>query len=545
MIKNALIVLLALSLSFCKLYSTQSVIHAKTPAGYLPLKIDNNSKTLSNQDIYILIKGINPTTNSSCYVSIDSTTGIGTCVDTSGTTSSYSYSYPISSLLQTSDGCIIYLPQVISGRIYVSLAYPLDLLTDPASGVALDPDALNTSDPNYYILYDKVEFTYLASGSPAVDFNPTAVDFFSLPLYIQLKTNSGTQFSGFSQNRANIFSRIVAVFAQYDKTPNKIWSNLIIPFKDSTTQQEITPLRIASTGKAMTTAPALFDPNYLSNNAYGFNWIQNVWSTYYQSHSLSIDATELAAPNNQIFTGQVNSSNQFVFTAASGTPTVVINLPTNSSPFFSAAGDSFSASNDTPQAIIIRDLTSAFVTGLLPTSSANILGGAFFAQNKTRYYTNNPLLPSSASNTGPWYDLYSKALHSLKSKIYTFAYDDLLGISGTVSANMINSPSVTISLGDLTGTIIPNPFTDSILYDITVNFASINPVYYQGQLLQNNQTLTNISVPFSVELLGSDNQMHTANIYIKYPQVRPTFPGATGIIINQTGPSSATIVFPG
>lgn len=515
-------------------------------SGYLPITFNNSSQTLSNAQVYVLIKGINPSTNKDCYVNFDSSTGVGACVDVTTGTSSYTYSFPLSQFSQTSNGNVVYLPQVNSGRIYLSLAYPLDLLVDSASHRILDPDALNTNDSNFYILYDKIEFTYVVPGNPEVDLNPTAVDFFCLPLYLQLVTNSGVQSSGFNQNRANMIANIKTIFSQNDKTPNKIWNKLIIPFKDPSTQAEIAQLRIASTGKAMTTAPVLFDPMYLSNSAaYGFNWIQNVWTTYYQSHTLNIDATELSPPNNQIFTGHVNGANQFVFTGANGSPTVTINLPSSSYPFFGAAGDSFNTSNNTPQAIIVRDLTSAAITGLLPTSSSNILNSSFFASQRSNFYTNNPLLPAAGQNTGPWYDLYSKALHSFNSNIYTFAYDDLLGTSGTVAANMSDSPSVVISLGDLTGTTIPDPFTDTTLYNITVNFSPSNPIYYQGQPLQNNQTLTNITMPFTVQLLGSDKQTHSAHIYVKYPQVRPTYPGATGIIVNKTGANSATIVFPG
>jgi hypothetical protein len=551
MIRHTLFLLLAIGMTFSRLFGIlEEAVHSshrisRPTSQYLPVTFYNHSQILDDSQIYILIQGINPKTRHDCYVRVDPSTGKGTCVDVTASTKSSTYSYSLSSFPSNSNGRLVLLPQIDSGRIFVSIAYPLDLLVDPNSNKIQDPDALNVKDSNYYLLYDKIEFTYIATGHPAVVFNPTAVDFFCLPLYLQLLTNSGVQSSGFNHNRADIFSTVKSLFAQYDQTPNKVWNKLIIPFIDATTKTEITPLRIASTNKAMTTAPVLFDPIYLSNsNVYGYSWIQDVWSNYYKSHTLSIDATELPPPNNQIFIGKVNDANQFVFTGASGSPTVTINLPSSSYPFFGAAGQTFDTQNNTPQAIIVRNLTSAFVTGLLPTASSNILNKHFFANNKANYYTINPLLSPLGQSTGPWYDLYSKALHSLNNDIYTFAYDDLLGTDGTLAANMSDSPSIGITLGDLTGTTIPDPFTDSTLYTITVQLPPNNPISYQGQLLKNNQVLTNVSIPFSVQLLGSDKQKHTANIYIKYPQVRPTYPGATGIIIKQTGPTSATIVFP-
>ncbi len=555
MIKNTFLLMFFLGMTFSRLFSQTCMCPCEcppsnppptTPTGYLSLTFNNNSGVVGSDKVFFLIKGINPATKHDCYVSFDPTTGKGACVDAISSLNSYNFSYPISAFPKNSTGNVVFLPQVDSGRIYLSVAYPLDLLVDPNSNKILDPDALNTNDPNYYILYDKIEFTYVTPGNPEVDLNPTAVDFFSLPLYLELFTNSGTQASGFTQNRASIFSQIKAIFASYDTTPNKVWNNLIIPFIDPATQSEITQLRIASTSKAMTTAPVLFDPMYLSNSAaYGYNWIQDVWSTYYRSHTLSIDATELAPPNNQIFIGQVNNNNQFVFTGASGAPTVTINLPSSSFPFFGAAGDTFNTQNNTPQAIIVRDLTSAAMVGMLPTASSNVLNRQFFANNKWQYYTVNPFLSQTGKNTGPWYDLYSKALHSFNDNIYTFAYDDLLGIDGTVAANMSDSPSLAISLGDLSGTTIPDPFTDPTLYAITVQFSPSNPISYQGQPLHYGQTLTNVPMPFSVEIMGSDKNKYTANIYIKYPQVRPTYPGATGIKIEKNGPTAATITFPG
>lgn len=510
--------------------------------GYLTVGLVNHSNSVADENVYVLVKGIDPSTNKDCYVSFDAVTGKGFYSDATSASNSKDFSFKLSQFPKGNSGRVAYFPELASGRIYFSLGYPLEIGVDLFSNKILDPDALSSNDPNYYKLFDKIEFTYLNSG---VFMNPTAVDFFALPLQLVLHTNSGVQFSGFWQKRAAIFAKIRSIFAAEDKTPGKIWSNLIVPFKDPFTQKHLEDLRIASTSKGMGTVPPLFDPSYLNNNTYGFDWISNVWSGYYRSHVLQIDATELSPPNNKVFIGQVNGANQFVFAGSNGGPIVTINLPSSSYPFFAAAGDTFNAQNNTPQAIIIRDLTAAFDSGILPVDSSAVLNHNYFSANKSKFYTNNPLLPPESQTTGPWYDLYSKALHSFGNNIYTFAYDDVLGIDGTCAASLQDEPYAVITLADLRGTSIPDPYTDTNLYNVTVGVAANNPVMYQGQTLTNGQLLTNVSIPFTVELMGSDHQMHTTNIYIKYPQATPSFPGSTGIVINPHSPTQATVSFPG
>lgn len=520
-------------------------------SNFLPVTFVNGTKIVTDDNVYILVKGIDPLTNRDCYINFDPSSGVGSCVDVTTSTSSFSYSFKLSQLPSGGGGRLVYFPAVNSGRIYCSMGAQLNLHVDGVTQKIADPDPFNTSDPNYSTFYDKVEFTYQVPGG--IFMNLTAVDFFCLPISLHLTSNGAAQSSGFTQSRSSIFSSVRSIFAQNDRTAGKIWNNLIVPYRDPTTNTVTGDLRVVATGKGMSMSPPIFDPNYLSNNSYGFNWIANVWSSYYQSHSLSVDCTELAAPNNQIFTGHVNGANQFVFTAASGSPTVAINLPSNSEPFFAAAGGSFDAQNNTPQAIIIRDLTAATVTGLLPAPSGTILGRNYFASNMSRYYTANSLLPAAGQTTGPWYDLYSKALHSFGVPIYTFAYDDILGIDGTVAASNTANPAVTITLADLTGTPIPHttptpptPPTPppSGKYNVTVRTASNNPVTYNGQVLMYGQTISNVAQPFSVQLLGSDHVQHTANIYFSPPSVTPAYSGSTGILI-QVQNTNVILTFPG
>jgi hypothetical protein len=235
-----------------------------------------------------------------------------------------------------------------------------------------------------------------------------------------------------------------------------------------------------------------------------------------------------------------------VFTSSDGTHRVELSPPSNSEPFFAGAGDSFNAANNTPKAIIVRNLTAAFATGILPVDTgSHVLSKAYFEAKKETFYKPNANLTACGPWTGPWYDLYSKALHSLGHNIYTFAYDDVLGIDGTATSHLSESPHAYITLGDLSGTHIPDPYTDPSFYTITVHVASSNPVTHQGKILTSGQKLENVSMPFSVQFRGIDGRQHTANIYVKHPLVRPSFNGAEGVVIQKTGKHSATIIFPG
>lgn len=544
MVKKFFFLLFVTTILFHQLFAQNKPPH--TIFGYLPVILINNSKAVEDENVYILIKGIDPTNHKESYLRLDQNTGQGIYANAADAVSSFDYSYKLSSLPKTAEGHLVYLPPLTSGRIYFSIAYPMDLQVDPHTKNIRDPDALDKHDPNYYTLYDKIEFTYVSPGNPEIAMNPTAVDFFSLPLYLEMNTRSGIQHSGFFQKRADIFVTVKTIFAEEDKTAEKIWSNLIIPVHDPITHETIADLRIASPGKAMKANPAFFDIHYLSNgDLYGFNWIKSVWNTYYKSHTLNIDATELQPPHNKIFVGKVNSANQFVFTASDGSSVVTLNPPSDSAPFFEGAGDTFNALNNTPKAIIVRNLTAAFDTGILPVEiNKEALNKNYFLKSRSKFYTNNPQLPLEGQNTGPWYDLYSKALHSFGNNIYSFAYDDVLGIDGTTTTNMRDNPFVTITLGNLQDTVITDPFTDEGVYTITVHVADTNPVTFQGQALTNNQTISNVKAPFIVELSGTDGKQHKAAIYLKYPLVRPSFPGSESIAIEKNSNNTATISFP-
>lgn len=501
-------------------------------AAYFPVNIENQTNIASDQNLYVVVKA--SISGKDCIMSFDDN-GKGQCEIISPDTPLNSYSYPLSKLTANEGKITLYLPQVDSGRIYFSLNYPLDLHIDKKTNRIVDPDGFKPRDNNYYTLYDKVEFTFNKDGTWI---NPTAVDFFSIPITIEQKgAVSELNKAGLSKPRADILQQVKQQFTQYDMTTNHEWNHLFLSYDD-------TILRLISPGKAMikgipNTQP--FDPDYLNNESrYGFSYIDNLWE-YYKTHTLQIDCSEIAPfmkLDDYLFTGRVEND-QFIFSNQSKTSTVAIAKPSLSRAFFAGAGDSFDAENNTPKAIIVRQLTSAFEVGFLPAPDKTLINQEYFKTHKNHYYQNNDLWPSV--DQGPWYDLYSKALHSFNEAIYTFAYDDALAQDGTLHDSNGNNPSpVTISLGDMSGTRIIDPYSDQNTYTVTPVIGDGSIVMYKGHQLQSNQAEQDVTIPMHVTVNGTE-----ADIYISPQMVRPFFEAADGIVINKTSEKAATIIFPG
>lgn len=517
-------------------------------SSYFQVNLVNNSHIAEDSQVNIFIKGTDPLTNSDCVMRIDKN-GYGFCdlvgdMLLAGASVSSRYSYKLSDLpARSKNEHMVYLPPIASGRIYFSIGYPMDFYIDRFTKKILDPDGFKVRDTNYFTLYDKVEFTFNQNG---VWINPTAVDFFSLPISIlQEGSTSDVKRAGLSESRANIIAHVQHIFSRDDKSENKIWNKLFLKYDDHSL------LRIVVPGKAMISNIPNTDPfaaDYLTS------YIDYVWEYYnaktYPEHKIVIDCSELKSVvslDNYIFIGQT-VSDHLVFVNQTGTYKVDDISKPESISFFAGAVGSFNAENNTPKAIIIRQITSAFEVGLLPVMPLE--GNAFawngyldknyFHQMNKRFYQDNPLIPSSKINSLA-YDLYSKALHGFpEDPIYTFAYDDALGQDGTLY-DQFASPA-TITIQDMSGTHIPNPYTDSLKYDVTIYIGNNSIVMYEGQRLDSNKAtvLQNVSMPLRINFNNKE-----AIIYLKHPLIRPYFEGADGIIIKKLDATTATIIFPG
>ncbi|MEM1283717.1 MAG: beta-1,3-glucanase family protein [Chlamydiota bacterium] len=531
-------------------FSTSGFSHAGDSSStefFLPVEILNNTNLFQNADVYFLVKGINPVTGNECFLFFDDN-GQGQYVDITKDTKSKDFSFILSDYLTDENGIQLRIPQLVSGRIYLSLIRPMELEIKDAEGTLriVDADGFKPRDANYYTLYDKVELTYVDGGSWV---NPTAVDFFSLPIRIEQEgALSESTVAGLDRNREQAFEQLRKIVSQEDKTTNQEWNKLFLSFTDS--NSKTTTLRFMSPGKAMAKhveGAIPFDEKYLNNaQLYGVNWTDFIWD-YYKTHSLLIDTSELRHINplpgdEYLFKGFVDGETErWVFSTDAGF-VVEIEKPETSVPFFAGAIYPFDAANNTPKAIIIRQLTSAFEVGLLPLADGVTLDRFYLTNHMNDYFKANQLL--SEAEQGPWYDLYSKALHSFgdEEPIYSFAYDDALGQDGTLhDPNASNLSKVKITLGDMTGTEIADPYLDDIVYDVTVLIGEGSEVIHKGRVLHYGDVLGGVTTPFEVTLNGEK-----AEIYFKPVMVHPNFPSADGILV-QKDPQitdNITITFP-
>ncbi|HQU09181.1 MAG TPA: beta-1,3-glucanase family protein, partial [Opitutales bacterium] len=431
-------------------------------APYFIVHLANGSNLVSDDEVFIVIKGTNLVTGASCFVQFDQN-GIGTLADVYPSTDPSLYSYPLAAFPLFSATApstrTIQLPLIKSARIYFSIKYPLYLpITVNNLGVATitEPTPGDPGDPAYRILYDKVEVNYqtitTGEGLKYQSFvNPTAVDFFCLPLGLFQTGDTSPDAltnSGLTESRETILSQVQGMLSPppspgLDKSYDNVWKRLFVDYTDPSGTEAT--LRVLSPVKSIVVLPSIqtsadFDDYFLTNGnppgsgSYEFNYIDTVWNYYSTTggnNTLVIDCTELLGPpqlfpvpplaplGSYTFTGQVDSATgNFIFTNADSSYQVVVAKPTDSYPFF--AGASFTESccgtppcpiapdancsvNNTPGGIIVRQLSSAFVVGLLPAPNNTTVNAAYFKAQQstvpTTYYTNDPCLNTPPSST--------------------------------------------------------------------------------------------------------------------------------------------------
>ncbi|MCF6807083.1 beta-1,3-glucanase family protein [Thiotrichales bacterium 19S9-12] len=535
-------------------------------APVFPILIKNESG-IDDDHTFLLIKAekldaSGKTTGENCYMNFKSD-GYATCDTSSTLFNSFDATVRLSSLPQNSQGLReVFLPQSASGRMYFSYKYPMDLMLDQKTNKIVDADGFMPKDSNYYTLYDKVEYTFNNLGTWM---NPTAVDFFSLPIRITQSGSAHYQTTGLGYSRGVIFDDLIQIVNNDNPNTSSEWNKLFLSFISDNNDKTI--LRFISPGKAMInsildTDP--FDENFFTDtNKYGVNgqsYIDEIWS-YYNNHTLTIDISEIpgAGPNTYCHgTTNPNQENYpFNFTCDKGLGSVSIPKQTSSRPFFSGAVGDFDAANNTPKAVIVRELSSATVVGLLPAPNGTILNRQYFSNNKDKYYL-------KGTNAAQHYDLYAKALHSFGNDhpIYTFAYDDALAQDGTLhdpTPNGENPSTAVITLGAVNQDVnnLPNVFEeDNNNYHIRV----VIPNNQAGQpmlsitlnkkdgshvVLTSNQNYV-VKSPMEMDITNLINGMEykRVNLYLNKALVRPMVKGAEGIIVNKNMGESIEIIFP-
>jgi hypothetical protein len=409
------------------------------------VNIVNNTASPTTK-VYILVKGLNPNTKKQTFIKFTPGNPVGEYADVTtpdkdvhNPTQSIEYGYDYTMFKDAQGHYALHLPYLESGRIYISLDNQLRMPvvgTAPNLGIA-DPSPFNKSDPSYQYLYDKVEFTYLSNGVTVI--NPTAVDCLSLPITVTQKkmvnNKEETVVYGIEHSREQTFKDINAILTAAGNSPE--WTRLIIKKADGTI------LRIVAPGRD----DAFFNPNYLND------YITALW-TYYKTHDLSIDCSELTnlvpGLGSYIFVGRINDHDEFEFKnqpEAGKTPTVVTIGKPASRNFFLADQGPFQAPNNTVQAVLVRNICSAWSVGLLPTTS--MLNRDYYMAEKAAhaFYKDNAIILTTGTHK-PWYNLYAKAIHQVSKDIYAWAYDDAIGLDGTNFST--DAYPATLTVGPLT-----------------------------------------------------------------------------------------------
>jgi hypothetical protein len=434
--------------------------------GYLPIVIVNDSG-FADSDVYLTIIGaqvIGTTAQTTKMYMTFTAGGVGSYNLVSGSGSvpnvqlssitamaPHTYALYIPANSVGSDG--------ISGaRIYFQINNSTQLITY-SGGALTEPSVLNQSLASYNISFDKYEFAYIPMGSPQIAADGTAVDFFCLPLYGFLSTPdaSSPNHSGLYEPQSFIMKNVVPAFfdnrctGSFKSAILAQWNNLFSPTRSN-------PIRILSPGSAMSVGtassfPNKFDPNYFDNaGAYGFSLIQFLWSgsgAYYKTNGLYFGippsalytqpGTCLTNMVSGVYTASIDGSNVMNFcpsfttegqsffpapstaNASSPSPT---NGPTSYLIFASQNLNSTFAANLQGNQVS-KLFEEAMVAGLLPAafSPSNPLSNSYLAAHSGSYYKNSSNLPASAG--GPWYSVYSEAIHYC-GPIYAYGFDEPL-----------------------------------------------------------------------------------------------------------------------
>lgn len=233
---------------------------------YLPFVISNNT-TLNADEIYICFVGNYKTAGADIFFfALSENTsppmGVFSPVEVSNTTFSATYSYPLSSLPQSTTNAndyLCYIPSAPSNRFYFSINGPVYLQSDVPNSIA-SPTYFAFYDPNYNQLFESIEVGYILHGGSGgehitwtASINTTEVDAFGLPLRIQYQTFTPTDPSAVTQlvqvtnalpsgfgvgggggntTRNEILTAVINTLTDGDETGQspKEWPKLAIPF---------------------------------------------------------------------------------------------------------------------------------------------------------------------------------------------------------------------------------------------------------------------------------------------------------------------------
>lgn len=404
--------------------------------------------------------------------------GHGTLVTPTASTSSTTYSYALGTLEAAHDGAYdLYLP-ACSGRVYFSIGAPLQLGIVAGDPVTItDPLCADPTDPNYQVIYDKIQFNWNPEVyDPPIEataaINTTAVDYFGLPL--SLTMNGITV--GVTQPLATM--QKILLEGNASSTPPQpgldaaayagSWGMLPVQGSNGTVVRVLSPA----------TSPS-------STSDFLAGYIQSVWDHYgpakdpKKANTLTIDVWIPGGAENGSYVGSVNADGDFVFTNTDVTPAVTVSLPMpETSTIFACSGPGgWVPGGGTAQGVIVSAVTAAMNVGILPVGNATVLDNQFASLSGLPAYYANTL------NGQPAYNLYAALLHSGGDQIYAFAFDNVAGQSGQLMGAPDNV--ATVKLESLAG-VTPPALTSDATFDVTLvaGAGGSGSVVYDGQTLQ-------------------------------------------------------------
>jgi hypothetical protein len=483
---------------------------------YAPVVFINNSG-ISADRIYFLGTGKNLSGTIAHFMEPDLSTGICSFASPAVSNSAdANISVKLSELPSAGENSyLIYVPQQISGRCYLSIDSPLYLLTTDTTISA--PSVTSPRDPTYYTLYQNFELT-LDSGYNLYS-NVSNVDFYSLPMGIYSRTYpSGDAYptvdnlisSGFSvdTSRQSILTSVGNALVNSDLSTTAQWSKLTIPFYSNpyvTPASPLTDLRILAAKLSIGFETGGFTGAAYPQEAFNSNYLQTPLSgpitgksymtalgEYYNepNHLLLKIFPANQAEATYLMTGQSDTVLSLTAVSGTGATDLTINLSnlTTLDLLGGAVGSWDADSVFTPSGVtvwnteIAKLLSALFTIGQFPPRSTlpqPIIDSdsLYFVNYRDTYFQN----PTGFSEHGPWYNLFDQAMHPLMMKTdgyglgYAFDYDDLIGLGGEMQVNIQTSgvlnpsnPYYEITLGPV-DTSIPDPTASFGPYSLTVN----------------------------------------------------------------------------
>jgi len=544
-------------------------------SGYVAFTFLNNSGLVDNSRVFVTFLASQPrppSTPISYFMQFNlvSDVWVGSFVEVNSLSiNSLDYGYPISQFATGSAPYTVYLPYAsnTTQQLFVAIDYPVSMtITEPSPSPpppiqqVAAPGAFDTTDGNYYHLYDSSIRFSLDPNTTGINMQSNYTSFFGLPISAAIGWNGpyNTLLLGANFNRNTAFQNYYSsVGAIANANAQTQWQKLPIAFT-SVSGGGQTDLRLASSLSAFSLT---FDQQYLYNSgSYGLDWEHTTFNP--GAFPLYLDVSGLGAGYTTYQLTSVASNTMTFAPVSSLGSNVTIPLPASpsgiqSQAFINGAFDStgFNASGDaTVYPTICQLLSTGFISGLFPQTSftsSSPFGTIYLAQQNAadNFYKPNTNLSSNAS---PWYDLYSKTLHTLAGSTSP-PYIDFLAVPGdslmgffsgtTIPINNNTRPSVFINLGSMVGTVLPN-FTDNSTYNLTFPaFAGPTTIVYHpnggGTPLTNPTSVPNAKVPFTLDVTYNtgiySGRTLTTQIYVHsvspgsvYSIAYPNLPGNVG-----------------